>query len=104
MSKPGLPPPLSRLYYSCKVPQCDTKPRGCDLRSHYVTNTNWETVSQLKSCVGDAALAELKTKADPHTLFVFENNYTKNKMPSYRTHAQWKEQDDTDRGGPRGGH
>merc|ERR1711905_97369 len=50
----------------------------------------------MKSCFGEAALAELKNKAGPHTNFMFENKYTKNSMPSWKTHAQWKEKEDTE--------
>ena len=94
-SMPGTPAGgVSRLKYSCKV--CDTKLRGCDISKHYDTNTNWPLLSEMKSCVGDAALAELKNKAGPHTIFMFEHKYTKNSMPSWKTHAQWKEKEDTE--------
>ena len=84
----------SRLKYSCKV--CDTKPRGCDIAKHYDYNTNWPLLSEMKSCVGDAAFAELRKKADPHTIFMFDHKYRKNFLPSWKTHAQWKEKEDTE--------
>ena len=101
-SMPGTPAGgLSRLKYSCKA--CDIRPRGCDISKHYETNTNWLLLSEMRTCFGDEAIAELRKKADPHTLFMFDHNYRKNSMPSWKTHAQWKEQDDRDGGGPAGG-
>jgi hypothetical protein len=48
----------------------------------------------MKQCMGDAALHSLKKRADPHTLFIFEKHYTKQKLPTYRTHVMVKQPGD----------
>ena len=103
MGKPklGAPPGgLSRLKYSCKI--CDIHPRGCDIPKHYESNTNWILLAEMRKCVGDATLEDLRKKADPHSLYMFDHKYTKNHLPTWQTHAQWKEQDqeDDDEGDP----
>ena len=91
---PGIPAGgISRQKYKCKV--CSVTPRGCDLSKHYENKTDWKLLSEMKNSVGDAALKALKDKADPHTLFMFEHKYTKNSMPTWKTHVLCKETENT---------
>ena len=78
----GLPGGPAKQKYKCKV--CDLHPRGCDLQRHYKTNTNWGRLEELRACVGDDALRKMKEDTDKHTLFIFENNYSMEKLPTYR--------------------
>jgi hypothetical protein len=79
---------FSKMHYKCKV--CHIRPRGCDLPKHYESNTNWELLSEMKECVGDAALARLEEKADQHTAFMYKNKYTKESLPKYSSHPVWR--------------
>ena len=36
-------------------------------------DADWEAFKQLKAAVGNEELTRLKEKAEPHTLFLFEN-------------------------------
>ena len=90
----GLSGGPAKQKYKCKV--CDVHPRGCDLQRHYKLNTNWERMEELQACIGDEALSRRKGDTDKHTLFMFENNYNMEKMPTYQTHALWRDQDDVE--------
>jgi hypothetical protein len=86
MAKAGVG--LSRLKYCCKA--CNIRPRGCDLSKHYEINTNWDLLQEMKACVGDLSLAEMKERADPHTLFMYEHKYNRKAMPTWQTHPMWR--------------
>ena len=90
----GLSGGPAKQKYKCKV--CDVHPRGCDLQRHYKLNTNWERMEELQACIGDEALSRRKGDTDKHTLFMFENNYNMEKMPTYQTQALWHVQDDVE--------
>ena len=77
---------LSKLKYQCKA--CDTHPRGNDLSRHYEKRTDWGLLANMRG--NDVLLEEAGKKADPHTLFMFENGYTKNLGPNCKSHQQWK--------------
>jgi hypothetical protein len=78
----------SRQKYKCNV--CSVEPRGCDIPKHYETNVNWIRLKEMKKCIGDAALDEMKRQTDPHTLFVYQKNYSKLNLPTFRTHVMVK--------------
>ena len=40
---------------------------------HYKNSANWDAIRGLKAAVGDKELKRFKEKADPYTLFLFEN-------------------------------
>ena len=82
---PGVEGGPSKLKYQCHC--CSVTPRGCDLKKHYKTNVNWKMFEQLKGTVGEAAMEELRAKADPHTIFIFEGGYSEEKLPTYHSHS-----------------
>ena len=86
---PGAVEGRSKLKYRCHV--CSLAPRGCDLKRHYRTSTDWDLFKKMKEAVGDKLLEELRKKADPHTLYIFQNKYNKDKLPSWQTHVTVKQ-------------
>ena len=52
-------------------------PRGCDLRKHYKCYVNFDMLKLLKAAVGADDLQKLKDRADKHTLFFFDRDYSK---------------------------
>ena len=57
------------------------------LANHYKNSANWDAFRGLKAAVGDKELKRLKERADPHTLFLFENGYSEHKLPHWQSHA-----------------
>ena len=88
--QPGLTSCPSKQKYKCRA--CKVEPRGSDIPRHYDRHTDWSLLEEMKLCMGDVALDALKKKADPHTIYIFENRYTKQKLPTYKTHAMVREQ------------
>ena len=86
---PGLTGGLSKQTYKCQA--CQVEPRGTDLPKHYEKLTDWSLLNEMKQCIGDSALDGLRRRADPHTLFIYEKHYTKQKLPTYRTHVMVKQ-------------
>ena len=81
----GIPPGgRSRLNYQCKA--CGSHMRGCDLPRHYKKRTKWGLLAKMRST------GETQEEADSHTLFMFENGYTKHFGPTWKSHQQWKGQ------------
>ena len=78
--------PRATLKYQCKA--CKTHPRGCDIPKHYKIMTDWDLLAKMRS--SGIALEEVRKKADAHTLFMFENGYTKNLGPTWRSHQLWE--------------
>ena len=42
--------------------------------------------NKMKIAMGHEALEVLKARADPHTLYLFNNNYHQDKMPTWHSH------------------
>ena len=78
----------STLKYKCNV--CKHSMRGCDLPRHYKNMTNWSDFAKLKQCVGDTEVEAQLAKVDPHTAFMFRNNYKENNLLTWRSHKLWK--------------
>ena len=72
----------SRLQYQCKA--CDSHIRGCDIPRHYGKKTDWGLLAKMRST------GEAQEESDAHTLFMFENGYTKHFGPAWKSHQQWK--------------
>ena len=87
--KPGVEGGSSKLKYKCHC--CMVTPRGCDLKRHYKNCVDWSLFDKLKGKVGDRALVELRSKADPHTLYIFDRGYSRGNLPSYQTHVMVKQ-------------
>ena len=79
----------SKQKFRCRG--CNVTPRGCDLRKHYKCNVNFDLLKLLKAAVGAADLQKLKDRADKHTLFFFDRDYSKERLPSWQTHTEVKD-------------
>ena len=77
----------SKRNFRCKVPECKTTPRGCDVPRHYKKCVNWSKVEELKSVVGGEELQEELEKVDGHTRFAYMNKHTEESLPTWQTHA-----------------
>ena len=69
MPPPGMEGGRSRQKFKCEG--CEHISRGSDLSRHYKNLTNFTLLKELRECQGEAALEELKGKADNHTLYMF---------------------------------
>ena len=54
---------------------------------HYRNKTNFVKLEELKNMAKDVN-TEMVKNVDPHTQFMFENGYSKRKMPNRNTHKQ----------------
>ena len=79
---PGCEGGRSYKKYQCQG--CSLTPRGKDLSRHYKNMTDWTLVGQMRAAMGSAKLAQLKDKADKHTLYIFGRGYTREKLMSQR--------------------
>ena len=79
---------FSCIYsYNCLVDGDKQRTLGKNLANHYKNSANWDAFRGLKAAVGDKELKRLKERADPHTLFLFENGYSEDKLPHWQSHA-----------------
>ena len=81
----------TRQKYKCRADGCQVTPMGVNLSKHYQVNTNWMQLKELKACVRDKALRKKLDQTDPHTRFIFENRYSKTRLPHWSNHARVKE-------------
>ena len=81
----------SKCLYRCQAVGCKVTPRGNDLGKHYKNNTDWSLVKRIKEAVGDVAVEVLLSKADPHTRFIVQKKYSKDRLPYYSSHVMVKE-------------
>jgi hypothetical protein len=79
----------SKNQYKCNA--CNQSVRGCDFPRHYRENTNWEVVKKLKQCIGNEALERVRESSDEHSIYIFENKYTRDKLPTWHTHPTYQE-------------
>lgn len=77
-----------RAQYKCHG--CELHLRGSDLPRHYREKTNWDQLIKLKACVGEQALSSELHRTDSHTSFIFKEKYSRDNLPTWRTHVQWK--------------
>ena len=75
---PGTAPP-SRKRFHCAV--CDNIFVSYDLKHHYEAKTNWELLERPRS-----GAEKDRGQVDPHTHYMWTNNYTMNSLPSYIYH------------------
>merc|ERR1719481_246055 len=47
----------------------------------------------MRAAMGSAKLAQLKDKADKHTLYIFGRGYTREKLPTWSTHPMARQQE-----------
>ena len=90
--------PASHQLNKCKAANCTVTPRGCNLRKHYVTKTNWDLLNELRTNLSEGKEDRLIKEADPHTIFLFTKGYSRDKLPSYTTHARVPKPSDKDEG------
>ena len=53
----------------------------------------------MRAAMGSAKLAQLKDKADKHTLYIFGRGYTREKLPTWSTHPMARQQELEEAGG-----
>ena len=94
---PGCEGGRSYKKYQCQG--CSLTPRGKDLSRHYKNMTDWTLVGQMRAAMGSAKLAQLKDKADKHTLYIFGRGYTREKLPTWSTHPMARQQELEEAGG-----
>ena len=63
----------SLITDNCLVDGCKQTTLGKNVALHYKNSANWDAIRGLKAAVGDKELKRFKEKADPYTLFLFEN-------------------------------
>ena len=88
---PGCVGGKSKKKYKCNSTGCTVTPQGKDLPRHYLAKTNWDLLAKLRAAMGDSEVEELLKETDPHTEFIYRRNYTKTRLPEYRTHVRVKE-------------
>ena len=90
VAKPGSDKGAAHLNYKCQVEGCTVTPRGNNVGRHYMKKTDWELVEKLRAAVGDSEVLKYLAGADNHTEFIFRRGYTKNRLPTFNTHATVK--------------
>ena len=95
----GLEGAKCKQLYKCQAGNCTVTPRGTDLAQHYVNQTDWDLVAELKKTLSEDKIKRLCSEADPHTLFIYQKGYSRTKLPSWSTHVMVRKQPAASDGG-----
>ena len=83
-------PAPSLMKYCCEAEGCGAEIISNDLGPHYRNHTNFETLVKLKVISKSGAEKALLPTVDTHTKYMYLDNFSRNKLSSYKTHRQAK--------------